>query len=167
MNPHKNTLSQALHDAVAESLENMFFSEVQDVEFHWGSVEVVKPINGKVTIAFPRELALEIVNEVFGVERQQITIDVINDIIAEVANTVAGRLISTLVAPSETFELLVPETGEGLLEAGQAISFINHYEMNGKVYLVMLEGESLLQFKDSMADSPLATESSDENDAWG
>jgi len=165
MNPHKNTLSQALHDAVAESLENMFFSEVQDVEFHWGSVEVVKPISGKVTIAIPKELALEIVHEVFGVERQQITIDVINDIIAEVANTVAGRLISTLVAPDETFELLVPETGEGKLEAGQTISFINHYEMNGKVYLVMLEGESLLQFKETLLESPLEPENQD--DTWG
>lgn len=165
MNPHKNTLAQALHDAVAESLENMFFSEVKDVQFHWGSVEVARPIKGKVTIAIPKELALEIVNEVFGVERSQITIETINDIIAEVANTVAGRLISTLVAPDETFELLVPVTGQGNLEAGETISFINHYEMNDKIYLVMLEGESLLKFKDAAIGAPFEEEN--QADAWG
>lgn len=165
MSPIKNTLTEALHSAVTESLENMFFAEVTDVEFHWGSVEVTEPFKGKITVAFPKELMLEIVNEVFRVERNEITRDVINDIIAEVANTVAGRLINALVKDDETFKLQVPETGIGKIEVAQPVSFINHYEMNKKVYFVMLEGESLLKFQHIPIANPLEGEV--ENDAWG
>ena len=163
MSTDTNTLTAALHDAVVESLENMFFSEVKDVEFYWGSVEVSEPFQGKITVAFPPDLTTEIVNEIFGIEPDDITIEVINDIIAEVANTVAGRLMNTLVDADQTFKLLVPETGMGKLEITPIVSFINHYEMNNKVYLVMLEGESLLKFKEK----PLIVEQPDQDDTWG
>lgn len=161
---NKNTLTQALHSAVTESLENMFFSEVNDVEFHWGSVEVTEPISGKITVAFPKELVYEIVHEVFGVERNEITITVINDIIAEVANTVAGRLVNELVKGDKAFKLQVPKTGMGTIDVAQPVSFINHYEMNNKIYLVMLEGESLLEFQDIPISDPLEQV---DDDTWG
>ena len=163
MNFTRNILSKALDNAVTESLENMFFSEVRDVEFHCGSVEVVEPFCGKVTVAFPVDLMKEIAHDVFRVEMSEITISVINDIVAEVANTVAGRLVNELVEENEVFKLQVPVTGLGTLEVTQPVSFINHYEMNSKIYLVMVEGESLLRFQDiPVSDSPIEDESGGE-----
>ncbi len=144
----RNRLTDALHDAVIESLENMFFSEVSDVIFHWGSVNVIKPFHGRITVAFPRELIHEIAHDVYRVETPDITKAALDDIIAEVANTIAGRLVNTLLKNDETFELGVPETGVGKLKVGDTVSFINHYEMNNKIYLVMIEGEYLLSFRE-------------------
>lgn len=167
-------LSAALKEAVSESLENMLFSVVYPVDFYWGSVEVLEPLKGKVTVAFPRSLAIELVHTIYGFEKGMITTDIIFDIIAEIANTVAGRLMNVLVPHSDTFELSVPKTGAGPLEPANGVSCINHYLINDEVYVVRLEGEELFSVSQNYNGSQKLSSSievftqSDEDDGeWG
>ena len=164
-------LSEALEEAVSESLENMLFSVVYPVEFYWGTVEVLHPLEGKVTVAFPESLAIELVHTIYGFERDMITTDIIFDIIAEIANTVAGRLMNVLIPESDVFELSVPKTGAGPLKPAGSVSCINHYQINDEVYVVRLEGESLFSVSRSATskkESPLdAGSQSGSDESWG
>ncbi|MDD4731425.1 MAG: chemotaxis protein CheX [Desulfovibrio sp.] len=105
-------MKDAVLSAVSATMEEMFFIEPQKSDFLWSRVRVLEPCTGSVTMAFPRPLLEQMARAIFG-EQERIREQMLWDTLAEVVNTVAGRIVSSLLPPETTFRLSVPENGSG------------------------------------------------------
>lgn len=102
----------AVHSAISATMEEMFFVESKPSDFLWSKVRVLEPCEGSVTMVFPRTLLEQVAQAIFG-EQERIREQTLWDTLAEIVNTVAGRVMSTLLTPETTFRLSVPESGTG------------------------------------------------------
>jgi len=148
MSDSKNQLAEAISSAVSESLENMLFKTVQPLNLVWGKVGVLSPLTGSVTVAFPEKTIVEITGDIYTCPlNDENRKDVYMDTVAEMANIIAGRLMSILVPDDTEFELNLPETGVGAIESIHSGSYIQHFEMDGAIYVIVLDGTDLLDYR--------------------
>ena len=130
-------MHEALVCAVAETFEGMLFMEVLPADVPepgrdalWARVPVLEPVAGGVTLLCPPglaraladaltmgcpggDLAPEIACRVaLGAERLHL------DALAELVNTLAGRLLGRIVPERQAFRLGLPETGTGHSSGG-------------------------------------------------
>lgn len=131
-----------LAEAVQATLEEMFFLEVMEPEFLWARVRVSEPFNGSVTLAFPRPLAEDVASGLMPGE-ETISEQMLQDTLAEMVNTVAGRLMSQVVDEDTTFRLEVPQTGSGWPDMDLAGAALFPYQIDRKCFMVLLQGERL------------------------
>jgi CheY-specific phosphatase CheX len=117
-------LFETMTRALAETLESMAFMEVTaglsdeeapyDDELLWSGIDVAAPFQGRITLVMPQGLALEMTETMFGFGEIETPLeDLARDTLAEIINTLAGRLMAGIVPEDQTFELGLPETGEG------------------------------------------------------
>ncbi|SKA89817.1 Chemotaxis phosphatase CheX [Paucidesulfovibrio gracilis DSM 16080] len=129
-------VKEAVHSAVSATMEEMFFLEPQASDFLWSKVRVLEPCTGSVTMAFPRTLLIQAAHGLFG-EQERIREQMLWDTLAEVVNTVAGRIMSNLLPPDSTFRLSVPESGTGWpAKDGEPILYMT----DGGGFVVMTDG---------------------------
>ena len=133
---------QGMLDAVSATLEEMFFLEVAEPDFRWARVRVEEPFIGAVTLAFPLPLVRDVASGLIpGVD--DIPEQMLADTLAEMVNTVAGRLMNSVVAKDTTFQLSVPETGIGWPEPQSKEAVIHPFQIDRKCFIVLLEGDYL------------------------
>ena len=151
-------MREALAMAVAETFEGMLFLEAlpSDVpessrSVLWARVPVLEPAAGEVTLLCPPGLAQafaevltsgcpggamdpEIACRVGdGAERLQ------RDVLAELGNTLAGRLLERLVPELRSFRLGLPETGTGH-PAGRGGHESFGFLVSGEIFHVRVSG---------------------------
>ena len=164
MDKKVNQLSMAISQAVVESLENMVFMAVEPMRLIWGKVMILRPYQGSITVAFPEKLVYSITGELHS---QEVSSDtnksLFMDTIAEMTNTIAGRMMSMLVPEDEEYEISLPKTGMGDIEYEQSSCYIQHFEIDGMMYAVMVEGADLLAFRNKA----MPTEPPPAADGWG
>jgi CheY-specific phosphatase CheX len=123
---------EAILEALGETMESLIFTEVEPVDPLgggeeiddpiWSSIDIIKPFSGKLTLVMPRELIMEITGDLFGPDLEGPPAgSLIKDTLAEMLNTIAGKLMSSLIGLDQPLELGLPETGEGPVDAGQAM----------------------------------------------
>ncbi len=164
MSTENNKLTKAISSAVSESLENMVFKTTSALELVWGKVAILAPFQGALTIAFPEKTLSNLTGEMYTQKlspKEQKAAYM--DTVAEMANIIAGRMMSSLVHDDIEFNLALPETGIGTIEGAQEGYYIQHYEMDGSIYLIVLEGQALLAHKKEDVTSTKLFE----EDAWG
>jgi hypothetical protein len=76
------------------------------------------------------------------------------DTVAEMANTVAGRLMSRILDEESAFELDLPEKGVGRFQCDQERDYVQFYEINGHLYIVVIEGEDLMRYQHVQGEMP-------------
>jgi len=117
-------MREQLVSAIAKTMENMTFAAVEfveddsEVEFYgennyWAILPVVDPIQLVLALEIPKICAQGLAAEVYGDLEVEPDEEVVLDIVAEMLNTLAGRLMSGIVDSNETFELGLPSKGEG------------------------------------------------------
>lgn len=136
------SLKEGMLDAVRTTLEEMFFLEVTVPQFKWARVRVEEPFTGAVTLAFPRPLLEDVASGLMPGE-DEIPEQMLSDMLAELVNTVAGRLINSVVSDDTTFKLGIPETGTGWPEAQNIETTIHPFQIDRKCFIVQLEGATL------------------------
>ena len=151
MEKKTNLLAHAITEAVTESLENMVFMAVVPMKLIWGKIEILRPYQGSITVAFPEKLVYEIVGDLHSQNvDEQSERAIFMDTVAEMTNTIAGRMMNSLVSEEEEFELSLPKTGIGDIEYERSSCYIQHFEINGSMYAVLIEGDDLLKFRSVM-----------------
>ena len=124
MSEGEKCLQAALSHAIARTMENMTFDEIEVVDIPlnpeitrdgmWATLSILNPIKGEVVLELSRELGAQLAREVYGVAvGSAISDESVRDVIAEILNTLAGRFIDRLVASQFKFELGLPNTGNG------------------------------------------------------
>ena len=113
-----NILQIGMFKAVAETLENMAFMEVEHTkdpmppteETMGVSLLIHDPVQWELAMSMPRRMVLDIASAVYAMSEEDISEELVQDLLAEILNTVAGRFLSEVLLPNETFTLGLPET---------------------------------------------------------
>lgn len=109
----------AMHHAVVETLENMAFMEVtpSTVGIAGAAIEteltvgllIHDPVQGELRLRMPRELVALITANVYSLELEELTDQMLNDNLAELINIIAGRFMGELLTDGSPFRLGLPE----------------------------------------------------------
>jgi CheY-specific phosphatase CheX len=118
-------LYQAMQQAVSQTLENMAFMEVMEhfdpdyeipaEQLAWTSLLISDPVQGEVRLAMTKTLLTKLTASIFALELEEISQAQMDDILHELLNTIAGLFMTNLLADNQTFQLGLPEAGEGEL----------------------------------------------------
>ncbi len=117
-------IQSSLASAVSTTMENMTFEEIEimdeaddiqivDSDTIWSMLPFQKPHSGELVIQISRSYGKVLAEEVVGLVDDDVSENAINDALAEIANTIAGRFMGALVPENQEFELGLPETGNG------------------------------------------------------
>jgi CheY-specific phosphatase CheX len=152
--PHQDTaLYKAMFDAVRRTFENMAFVEVSEqteevdqqvpTEAVWVSILINDPVQGEVRLAIPKTLLVEMTANMFGIEAAEVKEEQTRDIIAESLNTLAGLFMTNLLPDDQTYQLGLPEHGEGAIPEIEEGSIVWNLQIEGAPLLLVASGISL------------------------
>ena len=116
-------LYQAMKQAVSTTLENMVFMEAmehydQDYEIPledltWTSLLIQDPVQGELRLAMTGSFLKKLTAMVFAVDEDEVSSAQMEDTLHELLNTIAGLFMTNLLADNQTYQLGLPEQGEG------------------------------------------------------
>ena len=147
-----------LLDVVSDTLEALAFmevvpSEIEEIEEPgpetiWAEIEVLQPAPGRLIIFAPAQLAVEIVETMLGPSDEDAPPPEgsLRDVLAELANTIAGRMMNQIMTPDQTLELSLPVTGLGGCIPRKAL--VCPMTAEDHEFLVVAEGVLVPQEKD-------------------
>ncbi|MBC8203974.1 MAG: chemotaxis protein CheX [FCB group bacterium] len=153
-------IRQSLSDAVATTFEEMAFEmavpmkgdENYDefiIEKIHAVIHIISPVEGKMAVILSSEYAKSIAENIIAQNADEITPELVNDMLGEILNTIAGNYMKNLTHSSIKFELGLPHTGEGApqLEADELESVT--FRMNGEYMIVKIYGEGFIGLSES------------------
>lgn len=121
----------AVIEAVKDTFETMAFMEVTPMDEEnrlemeeplWATIEIMEPVQGRFTLVIPNALAEEITETLFISDTESpIAENLALDTLAELVNTIAGRLMSDQVNLEHTLSIGLPEYGRGLPETQKGL----------------------------------------------
>lgn len=110
-------LTDAITNAVSDTLENLAFMEVMPVPdagdtpreeaLLAAALLIYEPYRGEIRLELPRPLLEEIFQTVFGLLEEETGPD-LNDLLAELLNTIAGRMLIELLPANQPFQFGLP-----------------------------------------------------------
>ncbi|MHC4870622.1 MAG: chemotaxis protein CheX [Planctomycetota bacterium] len=150
-----SSLSETILRAVSETFEGMAFSEVEpaslkldlDSDLIWSKLAINSPFAGSITLVAPRQLLLSLTEDMFGIDKDELTDEMINDGLAEILNTLTGRIMAVVVQQEETFELGIPEGGRGIPETADEESYEGDYCVCKEPIKLILTGKEILKLE--------------------
>jgi len=154
VNYKKNRLQEIVASAVGETFEEMAFLEVYQVEdpdelmdeesLLRASLLVHDPFPGELCLVAPRSLMADVAMGLFSLEKENIDDLTLFDLLAELLNTIAGKIMNQITPQDATFRLGLPETGvESLADAGaQTVEF--YFDGDEKVFSVAASGDAFI-----------------------
>ena len=139
-------LYEAMRQAVNQTLENMAFTEVMDHydpnyeipedQLTWCSLLISDPVQGEVRLAMSKDLTKKLTVAIFALDPEEISQAQMDDTLHELLNTIAGLFMTNLLTDNQTFQLGLPEAGEGNLP---------ELEENAVTWKLMTDDEDPLQ----------------------
>ena len=157
--PHQDSvIYKAMFDAVCQTLEIMAFVEVTEqskeleIEFptepNWVSILINDPVQGELRLALNQTLLSNMAADMFGIEADEVNENQREDIIAEILNTLAGLFMTRLLPDDQTYQLGLPEHGEGPLPEIEENAIIWNLQVEGSPLLLVANGASLIALND-------------------
>ncbi|EAT15792.1 chemotaxis protein CheX [Desulfuromonas acetoxidans] len=123
MQEFEQILQEKITSVLAETLENMAFLDVdessrEELEELDGkrlsvTLMVAKPILLEMRLEMGEELLMQVVETVYTMDRDEITEQQVEDLLAEFLNTLAGRFMAEVLPEDQTFALNLPEINQG------------------------------------------------------
>ncbi|MFQ5649182.1 MAG: chemotaxis protein CheX [bacterium] len=123
-------LKASLSKAVFDTMENMTFEEVEIIDNEeevvmstenliWSVLPLNKPYAGELVVRVSKDYGKALAEEVLGLMAGEVSDETVTDILAEIANTLAGRFMDNLVPSDEEFQLGLPRAASGHPAEGQ------------------------------------------------
>lgn len=146
-------MNSALVDAVSETLENMAFMEVfaSDAPFSPEGSDVLTvsllihdPQPGELWMTIPRPLLMMVAEGVFALPSEDLGEQILRDLLAEILNTLAGRFLTRLLPPLQSYRLGLPDFEESVLASHCSEKTFTFRMLDG-AFVVGIRGEPLLQ----------------------
>ena len=147
-----SSLDNVILKEVSSTFEGMAFSVVTrssdnldlDCELQWSLLNIVKPIEGSLMIIMPVKLAVTLAENMLGVEGDELKEEMITDALAEVLNTLVGRIMAIITDSQEVFELGIPENGIGCPDMPAGENFDADYSVFGETFKLVLNGSEII-----------------------
>jgi hypothetical protein len=148
----QNPLGDILHAAIRQSMEEMVFLPVGKRPMLVASLAVLEPVRGTIQFVMSEHQARDIATAIYGCTDDELTEAMLKDATAELINTVAGQLASTLLPPDQTFSLGLPRVEvDGYLETGEP-TFSIFLEVVDDIFQMVILGGELVGLCHSAAD---------------
>lgn len=154
-------LQELLHRATAETLEGMAFLEVLPAaadapdlpqEPGWSaSVPVLEPQRGEVELCLTAELADILAEDLIGPLVDTIDENLVRDALAELTNTLAGRLLNLIVPTARTFQLGLPTVTRVEHFQPPQSGTLSPFDVSGRRLSLVLTGPDLITTAEEMA----------------
>lgn len=148
-------LLDLLVDATAETIENMAFMEISktdkvtpyDEHLVRLRLEILinKPFAGEIRLILPMDLAIQFTKNMYNLTEEEITEDLMQDVLGELINIIAGRLMADLIPGDQTFELGLPLIGPDVFVQAEASSLSVEFDAEGVPFWIILFGEGFQQ----------------------
>ncbi len=158
MNKCLSKLDGALFAAISKTMENMTFEEVQIVHHNkeanifvkdatWAILPIVRPYCGQLVLEITPGCGHTFAGVVIGkIDKNEVSDEWIQDMLAEMANTIAGRFVAALLQDNEAFELGLPTTGQGPMP--KLATYITKISLNigGHSMVASIAGDAFRHF---------------------
>jgi len=141
-------------------MENMTFEEVEIVteptqinfsadDKMWAILPLIRPHAGELVIEVPFDYGRTLAEEVCGIMDEEISEAAIKDVLAEIANTIAGRFVDELLPADEEFELGLPNTGRGKVPQKEKKVTTVLLNVGGHALVTSIVGEAFQEFTEN------------------
>ncbi len=126
MSDIKSRFKEELTSAISKTMENMTFEDVTfrsdqedikpvDKNKYWAILPIEEPFIGELVLEVPKECGRNLALEVYGEIDVAPSDEAVEDIVAEMLNTLAGSFLNGYVSKDVTFHLGLPQKGQGEL----------------------------------------------------
>ncbi len=160
MSDLKHKLGVSLSAAISKTMENMTFEEVEIIDEVndddifpednlWAVLPLLRPYEGQLVLEVPVNYGRTLAKEVLGLFDQNVSNEAIMDVLAEMANTLAGRFVDELVSSDREFELGLPDTGKGVAPAQAPKVATVQLNVAGHALVASIAGEAFKQFTET------------------
>ena len=153
-------LLDLLVDATLETIENMAFTEVirsekttpYDEHLVRLRLEILinKPFPGEMRLVLPVELAILFTKNMYNLGEEDITEDLMKDVLGEIINIISGRLMADLIPEDQTFELGLPLIGPDVFVQTEASSISVEFDAEGFPFWIILFGDGFQQCSEKL-----------------
>ncbi len=153
--PHQDTpIYKAMIEAVRETFENMAFVEVAEqseeigfdipTERDWVSILIHNPLQGELRLALPKNLLTTMTADMFSIDIADVEEVQRQDILSEILNTLAGLFMTKLLPNDQTYQLGLPEYGEGPIPESDEESLVWNLQIEGSPLLLVANGTGFI-----------------------
>ncbi len=114
---------KAIIEATQETFENMAFLDAVlldsktmpefDDKIVWSSIPLTAPINGVMWMILPQNDAEKVVSSLYPVDNDELTQEMVLDVITEFVNTISGRCMG-IIDENIKSGVGLPSSGEGV-----------------------------------------------------
>mgnify|MGYP006287984871 CR=1 FL=1 len=150
-------------DATLETIENMAFMEVvksdkstpYDEHLVRLRVEILinKPFPGELRLVLPMNLAIQFTKNMYNLGEEEISEELMKDVLGELINIISGRLMAELVPEDQTFELGLPLIGPDVFVQAEASSLSIEFDAEGVPFWIILFGDGFQESMDKLEQS--------------
>lgn len=115
-------IDELVHKAIAVTLENMAFMEVlpqseepaagEEDENLTARLLVLDPMQAEMILTLPNQLLRNIIDVVHAFPEEEVVEQIQDDMLGELLNTVAGRLLNDFLPGDQTYQLGLPEVSQ-------------------------------------------------------
>ena len=148
-----------LSSAVSTTMENMTFEEIEftdtqdrvtiaDEELIWSALPIVKPYAGELVVKVSKTYGRVLAEEVAGFIDEDIPEAMVTDVLAEIANTIAGRFMEALIPEDQEFELGLPDTGNGDVGTVDGVAADIPLRIGEHSMIVSIRGDDFVELLD-------------------
>lgn len=112
-------LHQKITIVLEETLENMAFVSIEECTPEEAATLKQKMLGANLLITEPEllemrldvseELLYQIAETMYTMDRDELSDQLVNDLLAEILNTLAGRFMTEILPPESNFSLSIPE----------------------------------------------------------
>lgn len=107
------------------------------------AILILHPFPGELRLIVPRELAISMAQNIYVMEEEP-SEQILDDLVAEMINVIAGRLMAQILRPHEKFKIGLPETGEDSFIQADTFSLAIDFNAEGLPLWLIACGEGFL-----------------------
>ncbi len=145
--------NQAVHTAVLETFENMTFMEVLShspenqepilLDPQGELLPVFEPLEGNFWLFLPKNLLISIAESVYVMDSDEIDAQIQQDTLAELLNTLAGKVLQEALPEDQLFSLGLPQSVEEITTKPDENLNKWFFEMQETLFYVAFSGKEL------------------------
>ena len=145
----KETLNKLMHEAAEKTIENFAFAEVYTIDSakpypksaFQAEMKVKEPAAGDFCLVSSKELLSMIAENLFALPADQIPENKMQDLLAELLNTIAGRFLNDALPDDTSFTLDLPKRCPPAPPAASPSLLPWHFTIEDMPFSVYLSGE--------------------------
>ena len=143
-----------LHGAIQLSMEEMVFLPVEKRAMLIAALAVLEPVQGTIQFIMTPKQARDIAIAIHSCEPDALTERMVSDSAAELINTVAGQLASTLLPPDQTFTLGLPNVVvAGHVEHNEPVCAL-FMKLADEIFQLVISGKDLIALCNPSTQTP-------------